>query len=325
MTDPVLSVVAPPPARRYGWRRPTKENTTQPTFLLRSNPLRRLPGAVDLRQSPHFPGVYDQTSLGSCVCNAVLTNYQYMRGTEGAEPFEPSRLFLYYCIREKNNTLFEDVGSSVSDGFRMLQSTGVCSETHWPYDIEQWTVSPPPSAYEFANDNRIVLWRRLMQNLTQIKLALAEGLLVVFGMEVFEDFESDELAHGHRHVVRLPSEGEESRGGHCVVAVGYDDEKYGGSLLVANSWGKRWGHSGFFYLPYAYVNNKNLCSEFSTITIGSRSRSRTMSSSSSAEATASAGLQTENNPLHPPTDPRPSEPRRDADTAADSSPPSTSH
>jgi hypothetical protein len=39
-------------------------------------------------------------------------------------------------------------------------------------------------------------------------------------------------------------------GGHALCVVGYDDNVGGGAFKIANSWGKNWGKSGFFWLRY---------------------------------------------------------------------------
>ena len=35
-------------------------------------------------------------------------------------------------------------------------------------------------------------------------------------------------------------------GGHAMVVVGYDDDKYGGAFEILNSWGTYWGNKGFY-------------------------------------------------------------------------------
>src|SRR5215813_4644010 len=57
-----------------------------------------LPTAVDLR--PHCPAVYDQGQLGSCTANAIGGAIEFAQMKEAqANPFTPSRLFIYYNER----------------------------------------------------------------------------------------------------------------------------------------------------------------------------------------------------------------------------------
>ena len=50
-----------------------------------------------------------------------------------------------------------------------------------------------------------------------------------------------------------------------MLGVGYDDAKQW--FIVRNSWGTGWGMKGYFTLPYAYVTDDNLASDFWTIRI----------------------------------------------------------
>ncbi len=54
-------------------------------------------------------------------------------------------------------------------------------------------------------------------------------------------------------------------GGHCVMAVGYDDAKQ--MFIIRNSWGDKWGDHGYFYMPYAFINSTSYCDNFWTIRI----------------------------------------------------------
>lgn len=45
-----------------------------------------------------------------------------------------------------------------------------------------------------------------------------------------------------------------------MLIVGYDDARYGkyggtGAFKVRNSWGKKWGAAGYWYLPYSVVDD----------------------------------------------------------------------
>ena len=43
-------------------------------------------------------------------------------------------------------------------------------------------------------------------------------------------------------------------------AVGYDDADQ--RFLVRNSWGEQWGMNGYFTMPYAYLTDRSLASDF---------------------------------------------------------------
>jgi C1A family cysteine protease len=49
------------------------------------------------------------------------------------------------------------------------------------------------------------------------------------------------------------------------VAVGYDDSQQW--FIVRNSWNTTWGMQGYFTLPYAYLIQTGLASDFWTIRI----------------------------------------------------------
>ncbi len=90
---------------------------------------------------------------------------------------------------------------------------------------------------------------------------LAEGFPFVFGFTVYQSFESQSVAdHG---IVPMPASGEQSIGGHCVVAVGYDATKR--LFIIRNSWGTGWALNGYCMMPFEYLLSPNLASDFWTI------------------------------------------------------------
>ena len=64
-------------------------------------------------------------------------------------------------------------------------------------------------------------------------------------------------------IVPLPTTQEKVLGGHAIVAVGYDDQTQ--RFKFRNSWGTGWGDQGYGYVPYAYLTDNNLASDFWTI------------------------------------------------------------
>jgi C1A family cysteine protease len=55
----------------------------------------------------------------------------------------------------------------------------------------------------------------------------------------------------------------ELRGGHAVLAVGYDHARR--LITFRNSWGAAWGDGGYGYLPYAFFTSPSLTWDFWTM------------------------------------------------------------
>ena len=58
---------------------------------------------------------------------------------------------------------------------------------------------------------------------------------------------------------------EQYLGGHAVCLVGYNDNLAGGRFIARNSWGTSWAASGYFYMPYAVIQNTSMSSDFWTL------------------------------------------------------------
>jgi C1A family cysteine protease len=243
--------------RLYNWS-PDKKDSRDLNHLFYSNA--KLPTQVDLRTQ--CPPVYNQGTLGSCTANAIAGAYEFdeMKQNEPT-PFIPSRLFIYYNERSKEHHIEHDAGAELRDGIKSIYKQGVCHETSWPYDISKFTQKPPTECYEEAKHHKAVLYRRVLQIENQFKQCLNQGYPFVMGIAIFESFETAEVAKTGQ--VPLPKTDEKMLGGHAVLCVGYDDEKK--VYIVRNSWGTEWGDEGYFYLPYDYIHDHNLASDFWTV------------------------------------------------------------
>jgi len=218
-----------------------------------------LPTHVDLR--PHCPDVYNQLDLGSCTANAIAAAYEYDQIRQKETGIvTPSRLFVYYNERALENSTSEDAGAAIADGVNCVHTIGVCNESpeQWPYDITKFTIKPPQNLYDIAAKHKTGQFKRIAQNLTQIKTALAQGLCIVFGITVYESFESETVAQTGN--VPMPQADQKCLGGHAIVIVGFDDAKK--VFIVRNSWGDSWGDKGYCYFPYQYILDPNLSSDF---------------------------------------------------------------
>jgi C1A family cysteine protease len=230
------------------------------------------PPRVDLRGQ--LPPVYDQGAIGSCSANAIAAAVEFELLRQQLADFTPSRLFIYYNERAVEGHVGYDSGAQLRDGIKSVAKLGVCPETEWPYDDTPplteggaWPPQaragqkPPESCYQDALRTTAVSYHRIVQNLDQFKGCLAAGFPFVLGFTVYSSFVTPEVAKSGD--APLPGPGEQALGGHAVLAAGYDDAT--SRFLVRNSWGPGWGQGGYFTLPYAYLTERGLASDFWTI------------------------------------------------------------
>ena len=119
--------------------------------------------------------------------------------------------------------------------------------------------------------------RKLREDLTQlVPRALAGGMipeaLVPLVRARWQRIES-EMENMRKYVkavaksgnAPMPGPAEKVVGGHCVLIVGYDDSSQ--RFLCMNSWSTKWGQKGFFTIPYAYLTDSDLASDFWTVRV----------------------------------------------------------
>jgi hypothetical protein len=90
------------------------------------------------------------------------------------------------------------------------------------------------------------------KNIEGIKYSISHNMPVVLGLQISKSFEKVKT----KLWVPLPTENKsKSIGGHAVVAIAYNDNLYGGSVLIANSWGPNWGLNGLTWIRYKDLRN----------------------------------------------------------------------
>jgi C1A family cysteine protease len=243
----------------YGWT-PDLPDGRDLVYAAPVERLEKLPAKVDLRK--HCPSVYNQGQLGSCTANAIGGALEFDQMKQGQNGFTPSRLFIYYNERVIEGTVHSDSGAMLRDGMKTVARQGACKERPtWPYRISKFDDKPPKAAYTQAKKHQAIRYLRLNQAVSQLKGCLASGYPFVFGFAVYESFESPQVANTGQ--VPMPQSNEAFLGGHAVMAVGYDEAKQ--RFIVRNSWGKSWGIDGYFTMPYPYLLQQSLSSDFWTI------------------------------------------------------------
>jgi C1A family cysteine protease len=258
MTDVLENAgITPRQIRRYGWK-PSLPDLRD--HIADASELAVL-DEVDPRAD--LPDVFDQGQLGSCTANAVAAAVQYDAKLNGADPGFLSRLWIYYYERKlEGSPADQDTGAFGRDGFKVCNTLGVPLEQDWPYDITKFSQEPPAGLAAEAAGHRISNYRAVPRNLDSMKAVLSNKQTIALGFTVYESFESPQVAQ--TGIVPMPTRSEKTLGGHEVLLVGYlkDEANY---ALVRNSWGTGWGRNGYFLMPWAYILDANLASDFRTI------------------------------------------------------------
>jgi GNAT superfamily N-acetyltransferase len=161
--------------------------------------------------------------------------YIYVRGRqlEGTYPGLPS------------------TGVWISSGLRVAKGWGNIEEADWPYDgtAEQWPPNEPPGIDQKAKKFRISAYERARS---------VEDCLyfLVSKLEVTAAFQIDNSWYKAQNgVIPLPG-GKSVTASHTVLLCGYD--KNAKRFKFLNSWGDRWGDSGYGYLPFEYFSSRFL-------------------------------------------------------------------
>ncbi len=230
---------------------------------------RALKDKVDL--SPYCPEIRHQGDISSCVGwsvgygamtieRAIKNNWKDRRQiSENAN----SALFVYNQISTGNC----DLGITMPKALNLIQEKGNCLASDFDFDINDCNKEVTPGLLQKAEKYRIEDYLPLFristdseEKIKKVKLVLAQNKPVIVGMTVLNNFY--QIKAGDQSW--LPTVGDKTyAGGHAMVVVGYDDNKFSsplrpvaaemkGAFKIMNSWGKNWGENGFIWIRYAH-------------------------------------------------------------------------
>lgn len=248
----------PREVRWYGWKPdyPDQRDFQYKPALTKKQLAPQLGKTRNLARTK-MPPVYDQGALGSCTANAIAGALQYQRRFERLpNVFMPSRLAIYYGEREIDNSIDYDAGAYIRDGMKVVAKQGAAPEELWPYDIGRFRERPPESYYPEAEKFQALVYERVEQTEFGLKAALWDGHPIVFGVSVYESFESSIV--DQTGAVPTPKESETLLGGHAILMTGFSKTL----VRFRNSWGDSWGKSGYGTMPLDYVLDPNLADDF---------------------------------------------------------------
>jgi hypothetical protein len=207
-----------------------------------------LPAAVDLSQWD--PPVGNQGSPNACASWAAGYYYRYwLRNHASGETATYAPMFLYSQL-----THGTDVGSSIGDNVALLQSMGIPHAADYPQGFLDFATQPTSGEVQAALPYRVASGSFLMfdtgvgtEAQTAIEASLAAGRPVILSFPLYQAFIS---AGPASYFVDAPAPGEWPSGYHGAFVPKYDAQ----GVWVENSWGTRWGKSGWAELSWAFVN-----------------------------------------------------------------------
>lgn len=211
-----------------------------------------LPKRASLLQycpTPSNQGLYG-TCVGWSVAYAARTIMEAAAegrtdpAVNASEAFSPT--FVYANIKNPNDFSCTE-GSHIEDALRLLKNKGVPKKTTYDNDCES---SISSSVYLAASSYKIQDYFTVFtstatdaQKIKATKMSLSQGRPVIISMACYASFS--------RATSQWNGEIDKLRGYHAMCTVGYDDEVNGGSFLIMNSWGTRWGDNGFTWVKYS--------------------------------------------------------------------------
>lgn len=236
---------------KYHWT-PDKKDSRD--YLYKSTAV-RLAKLVDLRSQ--CSSIENQGPLGSCTGQAIAGAIELLN-KRNKKPTDVSRLFIYYYERVILGTVNYDSGAYIRDGIKSVNRNGSPLESLWPYIISKFTVQPTMEAITDGAKRKVTLYERITDFKGCLD-ALTNGYPVTIGFQVFSSFESASVRR--TGIMPYPNRKREKLlGGHAVLLVGYDSVKK--VFIARNSWGSAWGDKGYFYMPFAVIEDRTMSSDF---------------------------------------------------------------
>lgn len=218
---------------------------------LSGKPFDDLPASVDL--SAMFPPPGSQGDSQSCYAWATtyaIRSFQKQRelgwGYGADHIFSPAFMHNQYAgdstRREKEPYL---------NFLNFLMTDGAVPLSMFPFIDTDEKTQPSEDVKRLGRYFRILGYRILdVDDIYPVKAMLASGEPVGIDVQYGKTFEA---LRKNNAFLRKPVTPDQITAGHHMVAVGYDDKKH--ALKVMNSWGPRWGDSGFAWIDYNIFTN----------------------------------------------------------------------
>jgi len=202
--------------------------------------------------------ILDQGDIGSCVSNASYILFYILSN----QKITLSRLQLYYVCRALDGfSSTNDSGTYVSTALKSIYQYGLCNESLWDYNTNNFHVLSPSECFCNTYSLKDYIYCEVIQDIANITNCISSGKPIIIGILIYSSFESNNA--NKTGLISMPNtQTEQLLGGHCMLIIGYDNiTQY---FKVQNSWGINWGDSGYAYIPYSYILSPTLTSDLFT-------------------------------------------------------------
>ncbi|MCK9369587.1 peptidoglycan DD-metalloendopeptidase family protein [Candidatus Dojkabacteria bacterium] len=190
-------------------------------------------------------------NFGSCVGFGAKAIKEYQEKLEYLEEKILSGRFAY-AVAKTLDGISNQEGTYPRVMMKVLAGVGISYDSSFPNNpapaTHQEYISPiPDEAMEEAIQFRIKGFARCL-TVSELKQAIYNYGPVLVTLNVYDTFDNPINGFiGPRHNQQY------NRGGHAIVAVGWDDDKEGiGAFEIKNSWGTGWGDQGYAFVAYNY-------------------------------------------------------------------------
>ena len=213
--------------------------------------------------------IQPQRNIECCTACATLLAAEITMAVAGRR-LRFSRLYLYYMTRSMQNTLGIK-GAKLKSTLDALSKYGVALEKNWGFMIHKENIEPPKQVIEEAIRHRLESYKEISHH--QYKEYLDQYIPIIVGIQTGKLFW--ELAGPLEEQQYKPINGSDNKQttGHAITIVGYNNEINGGSWIIANSLGPKWGHKGYAAIPYTCnqdIGESYIINSFAGISAGKK-------------------------------------------------------
>lgn len=211
-----------------------------------------LPLNVSLQK--YAPTPKNQGQYGTCVGWATAyaartIAYNLKNGVLNKSLIDISAFSPSYVYNQISDDATCKSGTFIDDALGLIQEQGVPGINIFSYECNK---KIEPVDREIAALYKISGFKKLfdlgdLNKINPVRKSLSENKPVVIGMKCCTD--SFQASMG-KDVWDVKNGEVDPAFGHAMAVIGYDDNKYGGSFLIMNSWGEEWGNGGFIWIRY---------------------------------------------------------------------------